>query len=120
MIWAQIINALLGIWLMASPGMFGYSGIGRINDLIVGPIVATSAIIACWELTRAVGKANVALGVWLVIVPWVLGYQSVIPIINEFVVGVTMIAFALTRGKVRDKFGGGWRGLISRAEEAKQ
>ena len=113
MMWAQIINAFLGIWLMASPAIFEYHGTGRINDLIVGPIAATFAIIACWEVTRVVGKANVALGVWLVIASWVLGYESVIPMINEFVVGVGMIAFATTRGKPRDKFAGGWRSLVT-------
>ena len=113
MIWAQIINALLGIWLMASPAMLGYGGTGRINDLIVGPVAATFAIIAFWEVTRVVGKANAALGVWLIIASWVLGYESTIPMINEFVVGVTMVAFAMTRGKARDKFGGGWRSLMN-------
>jgi hypothetical protein len=113
MIWAQIINALLGVWLMASPGMFDYSGTGRINDLIVGPIVATFAIIAFWEVTRAVGKANVALGAWLVIAPWVLGYeQNVIAAINEFVVGITIVALAMTRTKTGVKLGGGWRSLM--------
>jgi hypothetical protein len=112
MMWAQIINALLGIWLMASPAILGYSGTGRINDLIVGPVAATSAIIAFWEVTRAVGKANVALGIWLIIASWVLGYESAIPVINEFVVGVAMVVFAMTRGKARAKFGGGWRSLM--------
>ncbi len=111
MIWAQIMNALLGIWLMASPARLGYRGTGRINDLIVGPVAATFAIIALWEVTRIVGKANVALGVWLIIAAWVLGYESTIPVINEFVIGVAMVAFAMTRGKARDKFGGGWRSL---------
>lgn len=113
MIWAQIINALLGIWLMASPGMLGYSGAGRINDVIVGPIIATCAIIAFWEVTRAVGRANVALGAWLVIAPWVLGYEeNVIATVNEFVVGITIAALALTRAKNGAKLGGGWRSLI--------
>jgi hypothetical protein len=113
MIWAQIVNALLGVWVMASPGMFGYSGTGRINDLIVGPIVATFAIIAFWEVTRAVGKANVALGAWLVIAPWVLGYeQNVIATINEFVVGITIVALAMTRTKTGAKLGDGWRSLM--------
>jgi hypothetical protein len=113
MIWAQIINAFLGIWLMASPEMFGYSGTGRINDLIVGPIVATFAIIAWWEVTRTVGKANVALGAWLVIAPWVLGYEeNVIATVNEFVVGITIVALAMTRAKTDAKLAGGWRRLI--------
>ena len=112
MIWAQIMNAFLGIWLMASSAILGYSGRGRTNDLIVGPVAATFAIIAFWEVTRVVGKANVALGVWLIIASWVLGYESVTPIINEFVVGIAMVAFAMTRGKAREKFGGGWRSLM--------
>ena len=113
MIWAQIINALLGIWLMASPGMFGYSGTGRINGVIVGPIIATFAIIAVWEVTRAVGRANVTLGAWLVIAPWVLGYEeNVIATVNEFVVGITIFALAMTRAKTDAKLGGGWRSLI--------
>jgi hypothetical protein len=113
MIWAQIINALLGIWLMASPGMLGYSGTGRINDVIVGPIVATFAIIAFWEVTRAVGRANVALGAWLVIAPWMLGYEeNVTATINEFLVGITIAALAMTGGRTDAKLAGGWRSLM--------
>ena len=113
MTWAQIINALLGIWLMASPGLLGYSGTGRINDLIVGPIIATFAIIAVWEVTRAVGRANVALGAWLVIAPWMLGYEeNIIATANEFVVGITIFALAMTRAKSGAKLNGGWRSLI--------
>jgi hypothetical protein len=112
MMWAQIINAFLGIWLMASPGVFGYEGIGRTTELIVGPVAATFAIIAIWEVTRDVGKINVFLGVWLIIGPVVaLGYGSVIPVINDFVVGITMIALARTRIRGSGKFGGGWSSL---------
>jgi hypothetical protein len=112
MMWAQIINALLGIWLMASPNVFGYTGSARISDVIVGPLAVTFAIIAMWEVTRVVGRANVALGAWLIVAPWVLDYGSVIPIINQFVVGVTMIALALTRARTRSELGGGWRSLV--------
>jgi hypothetical protein len=112
MMWAQIINALFGIWLMASPNVFGYTGSARINDVTVGPLAVTFAIIAIWEVTRVVGRANVALGVWLIVAPWVLDYGSVIPMINQFVVGVTMIALAMTRARTRSELGGGWRSLV--------
>lgn len=113
MMWAQIVNALLGVWLMASPAVFGYGGAARINDVIVGPIAATFALIALWEVTRIVGKANVVLGVWLVIAPWVLGYEeNVIATVNQFIVGVIMAALAVTRAKASGKFGGGWRSLV--------
>ena len=77
-----------------------------------GPLAVTFAIIAMWEVTRVVGRANVALGAWLIVAPWVLDYGSVIPIINQFVVGVTMIALALTRARTRSELGGGWRSLV--------
>ena len=111
MMWAQIVNALLGIWLMASPAILGYRGAGRINDLIVGPVAATFAIIAIWEVTRVLGKVNVALGIWLVVAPWVLGYESDIPAINHSIVGITLIMMAMTRVKTDGKFGGGWSSL---------
>lgn len=118
MMWAQIVNALLGVWLMASPGVLGYSGTARINDVIVGPVAATIAIIALWEVTRAVGKANVALGIWLIVAPWVLGYELPLASTNQFVVGLIMAALAMTRGQIHGKFGGGWRSLVRRAPPA--
>jgi hypothetical protein len=39
----------------------------------------------------------------------VLGYESVIAVINEFVFGVAVAAFAVRAGKGRAKFGGGWK-----------
>jgi general stress protein CsbA len=112
MIWAQIINAFLGVWLMASPTVFGYAGAARINDVVVGPLAATFAIIALWEVTRTVGKANVVLGVWLVLASWVLGYENVFATVNQFVVGLIMAALAMTRANAHGKFGGGWRSLV--------
>lgn len=120
MMWAQIINALLGVWLMVSPAFFNYHGSGRTNDLIVGPIAATFGIIAIWEVTRPVGKANILLGLWLVVAPWVLGYGSVIALINHFIVGVAMIALAMTRVQIPGKFGGGWSSLWRTDAEAKR
>ena len=112
MMWAQMINALLGVWLIASPAVFGYAGAARLNDVVVGPIAATFAIIALWEVTRVLGKANVVVGVWLVVASWMLGYQNVIATVNQFVVGVIMAALAMTRAKPAGKFGGGWRSLV--------
>ena len=111
MMWAHVINAYLGVWLMASPVFFDYQGIGRTNELIIGPIAATFAIIAVWAITRVLGKINVALGMWLVVAPWVLGYESMIPTIHHSIVGITLSALAMTRVTTAGKFGGGWSSL---------
>lgn len=71
--WAYILNALLGIWLMAAPAALHYAGVASVNDRIVGPVATECAIIAISEVTRPVRWGNVALGLWLVIAPWIYG-----------------------------------------------
>ncbi|WP_439880030.1 SPW repeat domain-containing protein [Pontibacter sp. MBLB2868] len=109
--WAQIINAILGLWLMASPGIFGYQGVVADNNHIVGPIIASFAIISWWEATRVVRLYNLPLGFWLLLAPWVLGYESTTTIVNSMLVGVLVICFAFVKGKVEGTYGGGWKSL---------
>jgi hypothetical protein len=122
--WARIINTLLGLWLMASPGMLGFQKTVADNDHIVGPIIVSAAVIAIWEATRGLRKLNILSGAWLLLAPWVLGYEETIPIINDMAVGVLVIVFALVEGKIEQQFGGGWRALFksdsSHMREAKK
>jgi hypothetical protein len=111
--WAQVLSALLGVWLMVAPAVLGYPGPAHINDRIIGPIVASIAAIAAWEATRPLGRANLVLGLWLVIAPWVLGYGSM-ALLNSTLVGVLLVVFALVPGRVRHRFGGGWSSLWRR------
>jgi hypothetical protein len=109
--WAQILNAILGLWLMAAPDLLGYGGIAADNDHVVGPLAASVAVIAIWQVTRPVRWANLALGAWLLIAPWVLEYERSAQL-NDTIVGLLLIAFAAIGGKVEShRFGGGWSAL---------
>ena len=108
---AQCVNALLGIWLMAAPTVLAYGGTARVNDLIVGPIVANFAIIAIWDVCRSIGKVNMALGLWLLAAPWMLGYQQGYVIINSSVTGAAIFLMALMTGAPQGRYGGGWSSL---------
>ena len=110
--WAQCISAALGIWLMASPGIFGFSGTATDNDHIIGPVITTFAIIALWECTRVVRTYNIPLGGWLLLAPWVLGYDDTTAIVNNMAVGALVVALSLVRGKVQQRFGGGWSAIM--------
>ena len=105
--WAQAINMLLGIWLMAAPGALQHFGAPRDNDHIVGPLIATFACIALAGCTRVVRWWNVPLGAWLVAAPWILPYGS-IATINDVTVGLLVIALSLVKGQIRHRYGGGW------------
>ena len=105
--WAQILATAVGIWLMAAPSVLGYEDRARTNDLIVGPIVASFACVAIWEVTRSLRWVNVPIGIWMLIAPWLLGYKSE-TLIHSSIVGVVMIGLSLVRGRITHQFGGGW------------
>lgn len=108
--WAQLGNALLGIWLMAAPAVLHYAGAASVNDRIVGPLAAACAIIALSEVTRPVRWVNVALGLWLIVAPWIWGapYRGAV---NDVVVGLLLALCALVRGTHTQRVGGGWASL---------
>src|SRR5690606_22839516 len=112
--WAQVINALLGVWLMAAPAVLGYSAPAAVNDRIVGPIAASFAVIAWWQATRPTRWVNLPLGLWLLAAPFVLGYDATTPLVNSLAVGAALAALSLVRGKVDLRFGGGWRAVWGR------
>jgi hypothetical protein len=108
--WMHLLPALAGIWLMASPAVLDYADPARANDRIIGPIVASLAIIAMWEIARALRWVNVILGAWLLIVPWLLGHTSDARW-NSLAAGALVLGFSLVKGERTHPFGGGWSSL---------
>lgn len=109
--WAHLINAALGVWLMVAPPVLNYAPPAQTNDRILGPVIATFAVVAWWEATRPVGRWNLPLGVWLVLAPWVLGYGSTAAVLNSTIVGVLVTGLSLVQGSIEGTYGGGWSAL---------
>ena len=114
---ARIVNFLLGLWLMAAPALLGYIGTpAEVNDRIVGPLVASIAFVAIWEITRGLRWLNVGLGLWLVVAPFLLGAWvqnwSFPATINSVLVGLFVAALSLVPGKRTHGYAGGWRSLL--------
>jgi hypothetical protein len=105
--WPRIINIVLGVWLMAAPGILGYDGAGRTNDVIVGAVSATSAIVSLSEVMRPIRWVNVAMGASLLVAPMYLGFDYGAAWHRLFV-GLLMLSSALVRGRIESRFGGGW------------
>lgn len=108
--WAHVLAALAGIWLMASPAVLDYADPARDNDRIIGPIVASLATIAIWELTRPLRWVNVILGAWLLIAPWMLGHPPDARW-NSLAAGALILALSLVKGSRTHQVGGGWSSL---------
>ena len=109
---AQVAATLVGLWLMFAPWVFGYGDPASANDRIVGPLAACFATIAWWEATRGARWVNLPLGVWLLFAPWVLGYDDPVAIGNDMLAGVVLGNLALVRGRVSNRYGGGWASLL--------
>jgi hypothetical protein len=109
--WGQLANAILGSWMMAAPSLLNYAGAARANDLILGPISASLAIIAIWDVCPSLGKANLLVGLWLVLAPWLLAYGGWPSTINSALAGTLMCLFAFAAGAPRGGYGGGWSSL---------
>lgn len=109
--WFRLGNAALGIWLMAASGVLGYGAPASTNDRIIGPLIASLAVIAIWETTRGLRRVNTVLGIWLLLAPWILGY-SVLATVNSMVVGIGVVLLSFGRGTMEKAFGGGWSALL--------
>lgn len=106
--WAQLINTILGIWLMAAPAILDYGGHARTNHHIVGPLAVSCGVIALWEVTRPLRWGNLALGLWLLVSAWVVASPWVV-VLSSSLVGVLLSAFGFVGGGVDwRRYGGGW------------
>lgn len=109
--WNLFASAAVGLWLMASPSMFGTVDRAADSDNIVGALVVTVAIIALAEVGRAARFVNVAFGAWLVAAPWLLSGGTTTATWNDVAAGVALILLSLRRGPVGERYGT-WQSYI--------
>jgi hypothetical protein len=98
--------------MMAAPAALGYGGAAAVSDRIAGPLAASFAFVALWDVVRPLRWVDAPIGLWIAVSPLVLGYGGAAAV-NAVVVGVVVIAMSFVRGTVKEEFGGGWRSLWS-------
>jgi len=103
--WTLVGSTALGIWLMFAPSVFGTNGLAAHNDHLIGPLVATFAVIALGEIGRAVRWLNVFLGGWLIVAPWILSGGVAASRWNDVVVGAALLVLSIPRGQIREQYG---------------
>jgi len=96
---ASGINVVLGIWLMASPWVFDYSGrLPVLNSVFVGALIVMLAAIRLASLhdTTGVNGISLLLGFWTIVSPWAIGYvANKAALANNLMVGVLATALAI-------------------------
>lgn len=92
-------NVVLGIWLIASPWVFDYSGRAPVlNSLFVGALIAMLAALRLASVHESAGVSgiNLLLGFWTIVSPYASGYAANKGAVgNNIMVGVLVMTFAL-------------------------
>jgi hypothetical protein len=57
-------------------------------------------------------------GAWLLVPPWIFGYYGTVAMGNGSVVGFLLAALAPLGSEEGSRFGGGWRSLLARKDDA--
>lgn len=100
-----LVQAALGVWLMAAPYFVGEPGsVAANNSVLTGALVTTVAGIALAEVTRAARFLNVPLALWIAVAPWLFG-APLPATVNAAVVAVVLVATSIPRGPVRERYG---------------
>ncbi len=95
--WPRIVSALLGIWLMVAPSLLHYDGHASLSDHVVGSLIAATAIIAIWEVTRPLRWLGIIFGLWLLFAPGIFRFPSH-ALVNSAIVGVVLVILAFMGG----------------------
>lgn len=74
----NIITALSGAFLVASPWLFGFSGeqTAMWSAALIGLLAILVAVAGFVELRQWEGWVSVILGLWAIIAPWALGFAA--------------------------------------------
>jgi hypothetical protein len=95
--WQDWANTALGILMVASPWLLGYSALegATMNAVIIGFLVAALSALALTLLDRWEAWINAALGIWLVLSPWTLGFAIFEPArLSHLAIGIFVLAIA--------------------------
>ncbi len=104
--WQDWANLVLGVWLILSPWLLGFSGTPAAmwNAVLVGVVVGLMALMhlrggPMWE-----EWVSVVLGVWLLLSPWILGFSGMGNAMwNAVIVGLLVGALALSVTREKPK-----------------
>jgi hypothetical protein len=96
---ASGVNLVLGLWLIASPWMFDYSGKSAVlSSMSVGALIAILAAIRVASLNNSAGLSgiNLLLAFWTVVSPWAYTYATNKgALLNNIIVGILIAALAI-------------------------
>ena len=110
--WTLVASALLGAFLMFTRIVFGTVPPMANSDHLVGALIVTFAVMAMAEVGRTLRFVNIGFGLWLVFAPWLLAGASTFASWVGVLIGLSVVALSLPRGKSSSEHYGAWDRLV--------
>ena len=109
--WNLLASVALGIWLMASPTVFGFNGAAAHSDHLAGALVVAVAMMALGEVGRPLRFVNMLFGAWFILSPLLMDGATTASTVSDIIAGAALILLSIRRGPVRENYGG-WNRYI--------
>lgn len=110
--WQDVVNAVLGAWLILSPWAVGFQSesMAMVNAVAIGVALIAAALGAIFVPSAWEEWTECALGVWLIVSPWVLEFTAVQTAMLAMVAtGFVIAVLALWTLATDEEYGGWWR-----------
>lgn len=115
--WQDLVNILLGVWVVSSPWVVGFQDIpaAMANAAGVGMALIATALGAIFMPRAWEEWTEGALGVWMIASPWLLGFSAHSgALMSMLLTGAAVMALALWALLTDKDYGIGLDSLISR------
>jgi hypothetical protein len=93
--WQDVASLLLGVWLVLSPFVLGFSGAEVWITIVLGVCVVLAAVEGFVLPSYLEEWAEIVFGVALVMVPWTVGYESLSATMSSALSGILVILLAV-------------------------
>ena len=97
---------LIGLWLLFTRLTLGAEGTIANVDHVVGALALTVTVTATAEVARTLRLLNVPLGITLAAAPFVVDGATGLQTAAMVVAGLALVALALPRGTIHNRYGG--------------
>ncbi len=92
---ADGVSILVGLWLIASPFVMGFSAMtGEMwNNVIFGALIALLGLVRLYmpEQAEWMSWLNAVFGLWLILSPFVLSYPTVVDLWDNIIAGLIVV-----------------------------
>lgn len=103
--WGLALCSLLGVGLMALPGLLDVQKPASAVFHLCGAMIVTVSVVAWGEVFRLVRRLNLPLAAAVAVLPWVLGGAGLGARVVGLLAGVAVAVLSLPRGPKRESYG---------------